>query len=41
LRGIMSRKNQIRTSNEPESELKDIAKFFVPAPVIANFIPAE
>ena len=41
LLGIMSRKIQVRTSNDPEGELKDLAKYFVPASTIAAFIPIE
>jgi hypothetical protein len=39
LLGIMSRKIQTRAA--AESEPKDIAKYFVPASTIAEFIPAE
>jgi S1-C subfamily serine protease len=39
LLGIMSRK--IQTRADAESEPKDIAKYFVPASTIAEFIPAE
>jgi hypothetical protein len=39
LLGIMSRKIQTRAT--AESEPKDIAKYFVPASTIAEFIPAE
>jgi len=39
LLGIMSRKIQIRS--QPGGELKDLAKYFVPASTIAAFIPAE
>jgi hypothetical protein len=39
LLGIMSRK--IFTRGDAESEPKDIAKYFVPAATIAEFIPAE
>jgi hypothetical protein len=41
LLGIMSRKIQVRTSSDPEGELKDLAKYFVPASTIAAFIPIE
>ena len=43
LLGIMSRKiSEYRTSkNTGKRELDDIAKYFVPASVIAQFIPAE
>jgi hypothetical protein len=39
LLGIMSRK--IQTRADAESEPKDIAKYFVPASAIDNFIPAD
>jgi trypsin-like peptidase len=39
LLGVMSRKIQARA--DAESEPKDIAKYFVPASTIAEFIPAE
>jgi hypothetical protein len=42
LLGIMSRKFQGRPFGaHPESELKDIAKYFVPASTIHAFIPTE
>ena len=42
LLGIMSRKISVSpSSNAPESERKDIAKYFVPASTIRAFIPAE
>jgi hypothetical protein len=39
LLGIMSRKIQVRSNSE--GELKDLAKYFVPASTIASFIPTE
>jgi len=39
LLGIMSRKLQVRPSANEEP--KDIAKYFVPAQAIRNFIPLE
>ena len=39
LLGIMSRKIQFRLN--PEGELKDLAKYFVPASTIQAFIPAQ
>ncbi len=39
LLGIMSRKIQVRES--PGAELRDVAKYFVPASTIGDFIPAE
>jgi hypothetical protein len=42
LLGIMSVKIQIRTNNgDGGSQVRDIAKYFVPASTIAEFIPAE
>jgi hypothetical protein len=41
LLGIMSRKIQARPNNDPEGELKDLAKYFLPASTIAAFIPTE
>jgi S1-C subfamily serine protease len=41
LLGIMSRKIQVRDNNDPRSELKDLAKYFVPASAIRAFIPSE
>jgi Trypsin-like peptidase domain len=42
LLGILSRKITVKPSSEaPDSEQKDIAKYFVPASTIAKFIPAE
>jgi hypothetical protein len=42
LLGIMSRKiSEYRASKSGKSELYDVAKYFVPASVIAQFIPAE
>jgi hypothetical protein len=41
LLGIMSRKIQVRLSNKPGGELKDLAKYFVPASMIGAFIPTE
>jgi hypothetical protein len=41
LLGIMSRKIQVRPYNDPRGELKDLAKYFVPASTIAAFIPSE
>jgi hypothetical protein len=41
LLGIMSRKIQIRLNNDPKGELKDLAKYFVPASTIQAFIPAQ
>jgi hypothetical protein len=38
LLGIMSRKIQVRP--DPQGELKDLAKYFVPASAIKSFIPA-
>jgi hypothetical protein len=39
LLGIMSFKVQARPRNDPGAEPHDIAKYFVPAPTIAAFIP--
>ena len=39
LLGIMSRKIQVRSQNDPRGELKDLAKYFVPALTIKAFIP--
>jgi hypothetical protein len=39
LLGIMSFKIQARPKSDPAAELRDIAKYFVPAPTIAAFIP--
>jgi hypothetical protein len=41
LLGIMSRKIQVRANTYPRGELKDLAKYFVPASTIAAFIPTE
>jgi hypothetical protein len=41
LLGIMSRKIQVRQNGNSSSELKDLAKYFVPASVILPFLPAE
>jgi hypothetical protein len=42
LLGIMSRKIQVRSNPfDAKSELKDLAKYFVPAKMIADFIPSE
>jgi hypothetical protein len=42
LLGIMSRKLQVRAnSDDAGSELKDLAKYFVPASTIGAFIPTE
>jgi hypothetical protein len=41
LLGIMSRKIQVRTNGDPRGELKDLAKYFVPASTISAFIPSE
>jgi hypothetical protein len=41
LLGIMSRKIQVRPSSDPEGELKDLAKYFVPASTIRAFIPTD
>jgi hypothetical protein len=42
LLGIISRKITVRlNSGAPESEQKDIAKYFVPASIIRAFIPPE
>jgi len=42
LLGIMSRKIQIRPDDaNPNSELKDLAKYFVPAATINTFIPSQ
>jgi hypothetical protein len=42
LLGIMSRKIQVRANPfDPKSEMKDLAKYFVPAKTIAEFIPSE
>lgn len=42
LLGVMSRKIQVRPNGAgPQSEPKDIAKYFVPASTIRAFIPAE
>jgi hypothetical protein len=42
LLGIMSRKIFVPPNSEdPESEEKDIAKYFVPASIIRTFIPPE
>jgi hypothetical protein len=39
LLGIMSFKVQARPKTDPGAEPHDIAKYFVPAPTIAAFIP--
>lgn len=41
LLGIMSRKIQVKTNGARASELKDLAKYFVPASVIRSFLPIE
>jgi hypothetical protein len=42
LLGIMSRKLSVRpNSTDTESKAKDIAKYFVPASTIRDFIPPE
>jgi hypothetical protein len=42
LLGIMSRKIQVRSDpHDPKSEMRDLAKYFVPAKTIAEFIPSE
>jgi hypothetical protein len=41
LLGIMSRKIQVRPYSNPAGELKDLAKYFVPASTIRAFIPSE
>jgi hypothetical protein len=42
LLGIMSRKIQVRSSPfDPGSKLIDVAKYFVPAKTIGEFIPSE
>src|SRR5262245_18058481 len=38
---IMSRKIQVSNRFDPENRLKDVAKYFVPAKTIAEFIPSE
>jgi Trypsin-like peptidase domain len=40
--GIMSRKIMVRSNpDDPHSKMRDLAKYFVPAWTIAEFIPAE
>jgi hypothetical protein len=41
LLGIMSRKIQVKTNGTRSSELKDLAKYFVPASIIRSFLPIE
>jgi len=41
LLGIMSRKIQVRPHSDPTGELKDLAKYFVPASTIRAFIPTN
>lgn len=41
LLGIISRKIQVRINDRPDTPTKDIAKYFVPAATIINFIPPE
>lgn len=41
LLGIMSRKIQVRPNGDRSSELKDLAKYFVPASAIRSFLPVE
>jgi hypothetical protein len=42
LLGIMSRKIMVRPNDgDPKSELKDLAKYFVPAATITTFIPSQ
>jgi len=42
LLGIMSRKIMVRVDPaDPKSELRDYAKYFVPAATITSFIPSQ
>jgi len=41
LLGIMSRKIQVRPNGDRAGEMRDLAKYFVPAAAIRSFLPAE